>query len=378
MRITTTATLALLAATQPGSLRAQDNLFPQGSAVAGVEARQYSFGSGFAVDKLRQVAFPVGVLVPVGKRFSFDIGSNYAITTVVRPASAGGSQSFSNITDTQIRGSYVLGRDALVVSVMMNLPTGEETTTLSKFNVASSASSNFLLFPVNSYGSGFSITPGVAAAASAGEWNLGLAASVRVSSTYSPFSDSASKSVRYQPGVETRIRGGVDRLVGASRLTMGLTFSTFSNDELRGGAFGNGAFDPGNRFLIDLGLLSPVGGGTVGFYLWDYHRSPSGNSGTSGSTPGTRENVFTAGVSGSFRLSPKLTLEPVAEARIWSPESGTGNLFGAGTALQIELSKQFSFVPGARLDLGNIRAPGAAKSNSITGWDLTALLRYGF
>lgn len=368
MRTPTNVLLALLVAALPCALKAQENLYPQATAAGGVEARQYAFGNGFVVDKLRQVAFPVGVLFPVGKRFSFDVGASYAITTVVD--SAGSSESFSNFTDTQLRGSYVLGNDALVVSVMMNLPTGKQTTTLRKFGVASSASSNFLLFPVNSYGAGFSVTPGLAAATTAGDWNLGLAASVRVSSSYTPFSDSSAKSVKYKPGVETRIRGGVDRLIGESRLTAGLTFSTFSNDELRGGAFGSGAFDPGNRFLVDLGFLSPVGGGTVGVYAWNYYRSSSGT--------GTKENVFTTGVNGSFPLSPKLSLEPVAEARFWSPESGKGSLYGAGTALRIEVSKQLSLIPGARGDVGRIRTAGSPKSVSVTGWDLSALIRYGF
>jgi hypothetical protein len=365
MRTTTNTALALLVAAIPGALAAQDNLYPQASAATGVEVRQYAFGDGFGVDRLRQIAFPAGVLVPVGKRFSFDIGASYAITTVFD--TAGGSESFSNFTDTQIRGSYVLGNDAVVVSLMMNLPTGEETTTLRKFGVAASASSNFLLFPVNSYGTGFSVTPGIAAATTAGDWNLGLAASVRLSSSYSPFSDASTK---YKPGVETRIRAGVDRLIGASRFTGGVTFSTFSNDELRGGSFGSGAFDPGNRFLVDVGFLAPAGNGTVGLYAWNYYRSGSGS--------GTREDVLTTGVNGSFPLSPRLTLEPIAEVRLWMPEKGMGNLFGAGTSLRVEMSKQISLIPGARVDIGRIRTPDLAESVSLTGWNVSALIRYGF
>ena len=367
MRTTTLAAFAIGLA-GPSLAQAQQNLYPQAAIVGGVEARQYSFGDNFGVSKIRQVAFPLGAVVPVGKRFSFDIGSNFAITTVGNRPS--GSKSFSSFTDTQIRGSYLIGNDALVASLMVNLPTGDQTTSQSDFSIAASASSNFLLFPVNSYGAGFSVTPGLAAATTVGSWNLGAAASVRVSSTYSPFSDPANSGVKYQPGVETRLRAGADRLVGSSRLTMGFTFSTFSNDELRGGALASGSFDPGNRFLIDLGLLSPVRGGTVGLYAWNYYRSSSGSTGSS-------ENVFTGGVSGNFALSPKLSLEPVAEARIWSPESGSGVLFGAGTALRVEVSPHVSLVPGARVDFGNIRTPTFG-SNSVTGWDLSALLRYGF
>lgn len=375
MRTTRIAVLVLLLASPMARLRAQQNLFPQASAIGGVEARQYSFGSGFGVDFLRQVAFPVGVVVPVGKRFSFDIGSNYAITTVGLPASSGGNQSFSGFTDTQIRGSYTFGNDALVASVMMNLPTGQETTTLSNFSVASSASSNFLLFPVNTYGAGFSVTPGLAAATTAGEWNLGLAASVRVNAAYSPFSGS---SVRYKPGVETRIRGGVDRLLGSSRFTLGLTFSTFSNDQLSGGGFTSGAYDPGNRLLVDVGLLAPAGSGTIGFYVWNYYRSSSGSADTAAGAAGARENVFTGGVNGTFPISPTVSFEPVVEARIWSPKFGAGSLFGAGTAFRFRLNERLSLIPAGRFDLGRIRAPSAPTSSSVTGWELSGLARYAF
>ena len=138
---------------------------PEASAVGGVDSRQYSFGSNFVVDRIRQISLPVGVAVPVGQRFSFDVGSSYAVTSV---KDATGSRSFSGFTDTQIRGSYVFGNDAFVASLMVNLPTGKETTTIGNFGIASAASANFLLFPVNSYGSGFSVTPGLAMATTAG------------------------------------------------------------------------------------------------------------------------------------------------------------------------------------------------------------------
>lgn len=359
-------TLAALAAALPGTLRAQENLFPQASIAGGLDARQYSFGDEFGVDKLRQFAFPVGVMVPIGKRFSFDVGSSYATTTVVD--ATGASNSFSSFTDTQVRLSYVIGADALVASLMVNLPTGKQTTTLRQFGIASSASSTFLLFPVNSYGSGTSVTPGLAGATTAGDWNLGLAASLRFSAEYEPFSDNATSAVKYQPGVETRIRAGADRLIGQSRLTLGATFSTFGNDELKGGAFGAGSYSPGNRFLADVSLVSPMGSGTLAFYLWNYYRAR-------GSSSGSRENVFTAGASGSFPLGTRMALEPLAEGRVWSPEKGSGYLVGAGSALRIDLTPALAFVPGFRFDVGTLKTPQGI-DGSVNGWGLTALVRY--
>jgi hypothetical protein len=375
MRNSTSTALAALLIFLPRVLGAQQNLFPEASIVGGVEARQYSFGSGFAADRILQIALPLGAVFPVGKRLSFDVGSSYAVTKV---NDATGDHSFSGLTDTQIRGSYVFGTDALVASIMVNLPTGVETTTLGKFGISSAVSSNFLLFPVNSYGSGFSVTPGLAAATTAGSWNLGLAGSVRLSAKYNPFSDNPAAS--YKPGLETRVRAGADRLIGSSRLSLGFTFSTFSNDQLRGGGFGgNGIYDPGNRFLVDASFATAAGSGSISFYGWDYYRTASNSS---SSTISNRENVLTVGSSGSFPLAARIALEPLAEVRIWSPKVGSGSLFGAGASLRVQVSPRVALVPGGRLDFGTIKGvilPGTAvTSHSITSWDLSALIRYGF
>jgi hypothetical protein len=196
----------------------------------------------------------VAVLIPFGKRFSVDIGT--AATTAVADA-IGREESFSGFTDTQLRGSYVFGNDRVVTSLMVNIPTGQETQSLKEFDVTSNVASNFLLFPVNSYGNGFSATGGVAVAIPAGSWNVGVAGSLRLNSEYQPFSDPGSTSVRYQPGLEGRIRAGADRLIGSSRLVLGLTFSTFDNDQFTGLAAGSGRYSPGSRLIGEVNLTSP-------------------------------------------------------------------------------------------------------------------------
>lgn len=370
MRIATLTALATLAAT---AAVAQQNLVSEGSIVGGAEYRSYTFGDDFTADRVSQLAFPLGFVMPVGDRFSFDIGSAYAVTSVDL---GGTDQTYSNFTDTQIRASYLIGNDALVASVMVNLPTGQETTSLKDFNISSSVSSNFLLFPVNSYGSGFSVTPGLAGAVTAGSWNLGLAGSMRWNDDFQPFSDSGSTSLRYQPGVEGRIRFGADRLVGSSRLTLGATFSTFGTDEATGGGLAStGRYTPGNRFLVDVNLHAPVGRGTMSFYVWDFYRT-AGESGSSGSSSNNKENILTAGASGAFRLGQRVVLEPAAETRLWSPERGSGYLVGGGANFRIALSDRTALVPGARFDVGSIESPDGV-DHSVTGWSALALLRIG-
>lgn len=357
------ASAALLAA--PSGLSAQ-GLFPEATGVTGVTFRQYDYESGFGVDYVRQFAIPVAVAAPLGKRLSVDLGTWYATTFV---GQNGSHESFSNITDTQIRGTYVLGNDALVASVMINLPTGPETTSLKSFGVAASSASNFLLFPVNTYGSGFSLTPGLAGAVTAGDWNLGLAASVRWSAEYQPFSGSGSSNVRYQPGVETRIRAGVDRLVGQGRVAVGATFSTFANDQLTGSGLSGGTFDPGNRILVDGEFSTRAGAGSLSVYAWNYHRAGSGS--------GAKENVFTAGLAGSWGLGARAKLEPLVEGRFWSPEKGSGRLVGFGSALRYQLTPRFALVPSARLDVGSVKTPSSNGTKSVVGYEVGTLLRVG-
>lgn len=361
------ATAALLTAQPSATLQAQ-GLFPETTAIGGVTLRQYDYEDGFGVDYVRQLAFPIGVVLPLGQRFSVDIGTYYATTFV---GIGGSHESFQDLTDTQVRGTYVFGNDAVVASVMLNLPTGPETTTLQSFGVAASSASNFLLFPVNTYGSGFSLTPGLAGAVTAGDWNLGLAASVRWSAEYQPFSGSANSNVKYQPGVETRIRAGVDRLIGQGRLALGATYSTFANDELTGSGAGGSTFDPGNRILVDGEFSTRAGAGTIALYAWNYHRSGSG------SATGGKENVFTAGLSGSWGLGANARLEPLVEGRFWSPEDGNGKLVGIGSALRYQVTPSLTLVPSARVDVGSVETPTSNGTKSVLGWELSTLLRVG-
>jgi hypothetical protein len=370
----TSAALALLALPF-GVAQAQQSLFPQASIMGGMEAKQYSFGDDYSVDHIRQFAFPIAVGIPLGKRASFDVGTYYASTNV---KAGDNDETISGFTDTQLKLSYVFGSDAIVASIAVNLPTGQEKTDQQEFFTGASVSSAFLLFPVNTYGTGTSVTPGLAAATTLGSWNVGLAASVRWSAEYQPFEGDSLSDARYQPGIETRIRLGADRLIGRSRFQIGGTFSTFATDELRGGGFGNGEYDPGNRFLADIGFLTPVSSGTLNLYAWNYHRVSTLSSEDDASGAGGKENIFSLGASGSFPLGSRTSLEPMTDVRFWSPEQGSGTMFGLGTGVRFRVSDAITFLPTVRAEFGSIKTTDGGDSSSLKGWSLSALFRYGF
>jgi hypothetical protein len=356
------------------SAHAQSPLYGSSSALGGVQVQNYSFRQGYRQDgamSVRQFAFPLGVVLPLGQRFSLDIGSQFARTEV--RFFSGPKSSYNGLTDTQVRASYVFGKDAVVATLMLNLPTGKSQDSASRQAIASSASASFLSFPVNTYGNGFSATSGLAVARQLGEWNIGLAGSVRVSANYHPFT---GDTLTYRPGAEVRLRLGVDRLLGSSRFNLGFTYSTFGDDkftQLSTGT-GTGAYSPGGRLIGEASVTAPVGSSTVTGYLWDYFR---GSSDASNPATDNRENILALGATGNVPLGGGVTLLPVLETRFWSPKLfDPAYLVGAGAAVRFNVAPRLSFAPGARFDLGAGKSAGAYRR--ITGWGMTGLFRYDF
>lgn len=374
MRLSLLLISCLLVAATPAAAQDAGGYTPASAAITGVQARGYTFENGFGTDRIAQVAFPLVAVIPLGERFTLDMGSHYA-TTIIRPE-AGQTQTYHGFTDTQLRGSYVFGRDAVVASVVLNLPTGERPTA-SQAAIAGQAASSFLLLPVNSYYNGFSATAGLAVAQRLGRWNVGFASSARIGARYRPYSagpDSITR-IEYNPGVEERFRVGVDRLVGASRLTLGVTYSTFSNDEFNNFGGGTSRFAPGGRFISEASFTAPMRGGSWSLYAWDYYRKET--SGPGGTTSSGKENLLTAGISARWALGGSLAFEPLAEARFWDPVAGGGQLYGLGAALRYQVGPRVVLVPSARGDYGRIEKVTGERFN-LFGWGASALLRYSF
>jgi hypothetical protein len=343
----------------------------RGQASAEGEARILTFDRLQGVKRLRQFTAPVGLVASLG-RFTFDLGTTWASTQLLRPD--GSRHSVSHVTDTQARGSYVFGRDAVVATVVLNLPTGPNNASVRDYSVIGAVSPSFLGFPVASYANGFSATGGLAGAIEAGDWSLGLAGSLRVSSRFTPYVDAAGP-IEYKPGLEGRIRGGADGLIGGSRLSLGVTYSTFGDDQLGvSGGTGRGQYRPGPRWLVEAGLVVPVGNTTLGLYAWNFHRTAGD---TTGSSTGNRENLAAGEISLSVPVSSWLAIEPMAMGRVSTPESGHGKMGGVGATLRFRLNDAVSLTPAARYDAGTVTGANGAKT-SLHGGYLSAFVRASF
>jgi hypothetical protein len=107
-----------------------------------------------------------------------------------------------------------------------------------------------------------------------------------------------------------------------------VTFSTFGTDDRDGGLASSGRYTPGNRFLVDVSLLAPVGNGTMSFYLWNFYRTNGESGDTVTTSANNSENIFTAGASGAFRLGQKRCSNQW-RSPLWSP-TRSGFLGGGG------------------------------------------------
>lgn len=344
------------------------------SGTTGVQFKSYSFGSGAQFQKASQFAVPVAVVYPVSQRLSIDIGTFYAVTST--SIASGGSHSVSGLTDVQVRGAYTIGRDAAVVSLLVNLPTGIKFDSADAIT-AGAAASNFLLFPVNSYSGGFSTTGGIGMAKRVGNWGIGVAGSFRWTGKYSPFSGAgALDSLTYEPGMEGRVRLGADRSVGQGRVRFGVTFSTFGDDTYGAGGGSATKYSPGNRFIAEGSYNWPGLGGTLNAYVWDYYR----NSGAADSaTVKNGENILTAGLAARRPMNPTTTFEPALEGRFWSynGNEGGGTVVGLAAGIRHKVSDRLSLVPSVRGEFGSLRLVGGGTA-SLTGIGGSVFLRYSF
>ncbi len=340
-----------------------------GGVTSGWQGQAYSFGERFEVRSLRQWAVPLAAVLPAG-RFSFDAGAYFASTT--RELRDGTALTVAGLTDTQLRGAVVLGQDAAVVTMLVNLPTGASRLAPSEYAVLSAASSSFLAFPVNAYGSGPSVTAGVATAVPTGPWNLGIAGSVRYSGTFTPISD-PDGDFSYRAGFEGRLRVGVDRLIGSSRLSFGMTYSNFSNDEFSRGTGVTGVYRPGARFIGEVSYAGAIGPVSLIGYAWDYLRLAGDSAGTE--VP-NRENVLNVGTTARVPLSRAISWEPTAEFRLTNPEVGKAILVELISGFRIRATRRLTVVPAFRIDVGRLEEPGLG--HPIRGLGMSVFVRESF
>lgn len=322
-------------------------------------------------ETITEYSLPLYVLVPVSPSLSFDLGTAYAQSHVSQTGTDGKkiTSTISGMTDTQIRANYVIGTDFIVLTAGVNLPTGQSTVATQQQLAAGLIGSDFLAFPISNMGTGFGGTGGVAIAEPVGDWSLGAGVSVRKSAAYDAFSDGSGARFHYQPGNEYRARVGLDRGVGTGRFTVGLTYSTFGNDNLAGSIY-----NTGNRWLTQLDFNNTYGPGQLTLDMWNLYRQP-GTIADSSYLP--HEDIADAALSYGLTVG-SMIIEPNVEGRVWKPVgSSTSTLGTLGLRSQVQVLG-LTMLPSVGYSFGQLGAQDANGLNTtatLTGFHASLAIR---
>jgi len=316
--------------------------------------------------KISEFSVPFFVVVPITSSFGFDVGTSWAQSRVEQTGTAQKTTStISGLTDTQVRANYVLGNDFIVITAGLNLPTGKSTVPVSEQVAAGLIGNDFLAFPISSMGTGLGGTGGIALARPVGDWNLGLGLSMRRSAQYDPFDATGATALHYQPGNEYRARVGLDRGVGTGRFTVGVTYSTFGDDNLAGSIY-----NTGNRYLSQVSYNDTYGAGQLSISGWDLYRT-SGN--LADKTPLGSENIANGALAYGF-INGSVIIEPNIEGRAWMQDNASTSAMGTlGLRVQLPVGGM-TVVPSAGYSIGKLAQSGGGVNSTATLTGLHASL----
>ena len=331
-----------------------------GTVIAGPQFVSYTFGTGASAKSVNQVSIPFAIIIPFGERFTFDVSSSYANSQV----RAGGAttSSISGLTDTQLRGNLMVGDNAAIFTVGVNIPTGKYTIATDQQEAAGQIGNDFLVYPVSGMGNGLGATGGVAIAKSLGTWNLGLGGSFRHSTQFDAYQQTTG-ALRFTPGDEYRVRAGLDRPVGDGRFSVGLTYSKFGKD-----AADTKTFSTGDRALGQLNYSTAMGTGDFQVSAWNLYRAAGEQF---GGVAAPWENVANVNVAVGFNAG-SLYVQPSAEARAWNVDGNkAGQLGTVGLRLRFNMGA-LSVNPSGQYTIGKLYTGG---TTDVKGFRAGVLIR---
>lgn len=314
---------------------------------------------------ISEFALPVFVSIPVTPRLGFDVGTSYARA---RFEQTGGTtpvvSEINGLTDTQVRANLTLGSDFVILTAGVNIPTGMREIAQDQQLAAGLIGSDFLAFPISQMGTGLGGTGGIAVARPVGSWNLGFGLSMRQTAEFEPFAANGARTFRYQPGNEYRGRVGLERPVGTGRFMVGLTYSTFGNDNLSGSIY-----NTGDRYYSQVAFDNNVGAGRLSLIGWNLFRT----RGTlADSSLLDHENISNANLSYGWPLGANAVIEPNVEGRMWSQVGASTSYMGTMNLRLNFAIGGLSVLPSAGYTIGQMAASdsrlGVNTTASLTGF----------
>ncbi len=345
---------------------------------SGAQFQWFSLAEELGADVANLLVVPATYVLPMGEKVRADLYVAWATGSVEK---GGFTYTKSGPTDTRMRLSYQATPWA-IVTVGVNLPTGNSSDTNEEAIVASVLATDMLGFRESTWGTGFGITGGIATARQMGDWGIGLGASYRQSREFEP---TDGEDLKYQPGNEAKVRFGVDRNVGdGGKLTAGVTFLNYSEDLAKGQNY----FQAGNRIRVDATYAFRSGASTWSLFAADSWRNKGDLTldleDPSGIVVGDTllvvggQNLFVTGLRGSLPFAG-VRIRPELDFRLQSREDndGSGWLLGGGFDLPLRLYGTYDVFPRFRVTYGKMESVDGDMYSLMGGEiGMTILLRH--
>jgi hypothetical protein len=355
----------------------------------GLEAnfKGYTFDDGLGPAAAQLLVFPVALRLPMSNSFQVDFFSAWARGEVERENA---TYRLEGWVDTQAKMSWTAA-PWMVLSVGVNIPTGRASHDAEESAVAAVLAADLLGFREATWGTGLSITSGLATAARLGGWGVGIGASYRVANGFEP---AAGQAVTYEPGNEARFRLGLDHNVGeAGKFSAGVTLQNFAEDQVRDeDADPRNLFQAGDRLMVDASYAFRLGSQTWTLYgsdLWrekgdlflpvvDARGTVVGDSTVATGT----QNLISAGLAGAIPLGSVYRVRPTVDVRLQSraeqngSNEGSGWMVAAGGDIPLRFGNAFDMFPRARYTFGSIEGTDG-KMYGTSGAEFGVTIRFG-
>lgn len=273
------AALAVLACA--GATSAQERLIGNRTVGGGISMESISFGgagllqTAFAgldttrITRVQQFSLPVTASSPLGAGWRLDVTSFYAAGRVTYADSAGATRTanLSGISDVRARATGRLFRDAVLLTVGVNAPTGRTELDAAQFSALRVVSAPALGIGSPPVGAGLSGTLGVVFAQQTRHWALAYGTSYEMRGQFQPVAalTAGTGATDFLPGGVFRASIGADRLLGSHRLSIAAAADVFADDRLRGAALGDST--PGGVTGESRVRLGPVLSGDVQLFI---------------------------------------------------------------------------------------------------------------
>jgi hypothetical protein len=198
-------------------------------------------GGGLVRD-VEQFSVPMRVRGTLGSRWSIDLASAYARSSVAGDRnSAPLERSLSGLSDVRVRATGQLITDRVLLTIGANVPTGRTELNAAELAVARlvGAPALGMSVPVLGLGGGASAGLVLARPVADGRWALAGGVSYEYRARYAPVSLTAGLAAPdFSPSGVLRVSAGLDGLVGAHAMTLNVGADVFAEDRL---ALGGGA-----------------------------------------------------------------------------------------------------------------------------------------